>query len=416
MRKLNQFYSVVSDAKLICTLLCTGILYSLFLWPLLNSILCVTLGAYWLLFCKKSIHPGTTRFRLVVIFASLYLPYVTGMIYTANTHEGIFRLQEHIAFVLFPIVFGFSRFLDKDTVRLLLTHFIISCLITAGAGYIFGLLPADIHLPTALLYGHQYIFGNTYPYIIAMSCLLSLVIICENGYDRRILRKGFIVFIFVFLSYYLLFLNVRLASICWLATMIYYICRNISSPFIRSLFIGGIVLIMIAGMYRVPAMKSKWEEFRNYREQMIPLDKDASLGKSWGGMSIRVALWRSGKDLILRHPLLGVGTGDVQDSLQQAYENRKFYFASRYNRYNLHNQYLQMLAAFGIYGLVILLMVMVVPVVCLRSGPFYRMRLIFLLLFFLICFTEVILDTNKGIIWYSFFNSIFAFGAGEADV
>ncbi len=132
-------------------------------------------------------------------------------------------------------------------------------------------------------------------------------------------------------------------------------------------------------------------------------------------MSIRVAIWRSGKDLILRHPLLGVGTGDVQDSLQQAYESRKFYFASRYNRYNLHNQYLQTLAAFGIYGLVILLTVMIVPVVCLNYGAFFRIRLIFLLLFFLICFTEVILDTNKGIIWYSFFNSIFAFGAGEAE-
>ena len=30
---------------------------------LLNSILCVTLGAYWLLFCKKSIHPNGSIFH-----------------------------------------------------------------------------------------------------------------------------------------------------------------------------------------------------------------------------------------------------------------------------------------------------------------------------------------------------------------
>ena len=286
MRKLNQFYSVLPDEKLICTLLCGGILYTLFLWPLLNSILCVTLGAYWLLFCKKSIRPNTTRFRLVVIFSCLFLPYVTGMIYTSNVSEGLFRVQEHIAFILFPIVFGFSRFLDEKTVRLLLTHFIISCLITSMAGYIFGLLPADIHLPSALRDGHQYIFGNTYPYIIALSCLLSLVIVFENGYNRRILRRGFVIFIFVFLSFYLLFLNVRLVSICWVAAMIYYIFRNISSPLIRTIFTGGLILVLVTGLFTVPFMKSKWDELRNYREQMIPLDQDASLGKSWGGMSI----------------------------------------------------------------------------------------------------------------------------------
>src|SRR5450631_1890184 len=143
VNKLIQFFS---DRRKIFALLCSGIIYSLYLWPLLNSILCITLAAYWLLFCKKTFHPKTTSIRLVVIFTSLYLPYITGMFYTGNMHEGFFRLQEHIAFLLFPVVFGFSGFLDKSMVRMLLTQFILSCLITAMAGYIFGLLPAGIHL------------------------------------------------------------------------------------------------------------------------------------------------------------------------------------------------------------------------------------------------------------------------------
>ena len=40
-------------------------------------------------------------------------------------------------------------------------------------------------------------------------------------------------------------------------------------------------------------------------------------------------------------------------------------------------------------------------------NPFY---LFFSLLFAIIGLTESILEVNKGIIWYSFFNSIFAFG------
>jgi O-antigen ligase len=411
---MNKFREFFFDERKVCLILCSGILYTLFLWPLLNSILCISLTAYWVLFCKKKFDVKKTSSRLVLIFAGLYLPYVTGMFYTTNLQEGYFRLSEHMALALFPLVFGCSRFLDKSMVRLLLTHFIISCLIVSISGLIFGLLPAGVILPDALHGGNQYLFGDTYPYMIGLGCLLSLMSICENLYDQRILRKGFIIFVSVFLSFYLLFLNVRLVSFCWFAGMLYFIVSRIQASTYRFLISCIIILLLVFGMYKIPMMRSKWDELRTYKEQMIPLDRDASLGKSWGGTSIRIAIWKCGLDLIERHPLIGVGTGDVQDSLQQEYENRKFYFASRYNHYNLHNQYLQTLAGFGLFGFIILLACIVAPAVCLKSGAFYRIRLIFLCMFFLICFTEVILDTNKGIIWYSFFNSIFAFGAGEA--
>ncbi len=406
----NRFLSFFRDEKLICSIFCIGIIYSLYLWPLLNSIFCISLGAYWLLFCKKNISTSTTSFRVALIFAALYLPYLAGILYTSNLHEGYFRLTEHIAFLLFPFVFGCSQWLDRKRVQLFLTHFILACLVASLSGWLFGILLPNVVLPLILRYQNLYIFGDSYPYIIGLGCLLSILIIGEGLYDRRILRKGFILFIFVFLSFYLLFLNVRLVSICWLAAMVYFIFRSIRSNSLRITLSFAVILLLLVGMFRIPAMNSKWEELRNYKAQEIPLDRDASLGKSWGGMSIRVALWKCGTDLIGRHPLFGVGTGDVQDSLQQSYENRKFYFASRYNLYNLHNQYLQMLAAFGLFGLLILLACMLAPVIWLRHSPFYRIRILFLFIFFLICFTEVILDTNKGIIWYSFFNSIFAFG------
>ena len=49
------------------------------------------------------------------------------------------------------------------------------------------------------------------------------------------------------------------------------------------------------------------------------------------------------------------------------------------------------------------------PLFAIKGGAFARTRPVFLLLFLVICFTEVILDTSKGIVWYSLFNSIFAF-------
>ena len=81
---------------------------------------------------------------------------------------------------------------------------------------------------------------------------------------------------------------------------------------------------------------------------MIHLDQDSSLGRSWGGGVLRLAIWQCAFDIVREYPIIGVGTGDSQQALQDSYEKRKFYFASRYNKYNAHNQYIQQMVTHGI--------------------------------------------------------------------
>ena len=171
------------------------------------------------------------------------------------------------------------------------------------------------------------------------------------------------------------------------------------------------IIAIFAGAIRInPFLNRQWNELTDFSSQnTIQLDKDASLGRSWGGKQLRLAIWKCSMDVIRRNWLSGVGTGDAQDSLQAAYEQRKFYFASRYNRYNTHNQYLQEFVTYGIVGLLIF-------VACL-AGPFFvkfsfsqkQFYWIFLLAFALACITDTPLDLNKGIIWYAFFNSLIFF-------
>ena len=384
---------------------CIGIMYSMFLWPLLNSILCISLGVYWLIFSGKSFRFKSREFRLAVLFVSLYFVFVIGIFYTANLQEGFFRLQQQAAILLFPLAFGCSKVLNPKMVRSLLPHFLLATIITALLGISLGRIQ-----------NHVFLYPGSYPYIMGLNCLLSLIVLAEKQYNSFFGRKWLIISTVLFLSAYLLLLNVRLLSACWLATLIFYIFHFIPQWTYRFLISISILFLVVLALFKIPYTRDKWNELKNYPKLgEIKLDKDASLGRSWGGTSIRMALWACSEDLIQRHPFTGVGTGDIQDSLQQAYENRKFYFASRYNRYNIHNQYLHMMLGFGVVGLAILLACIAAPALILKADPFARIRLLFLLLFFLICFTEVILDTNKGIIWYSFFNSIFAFGTGQKE-
>ena len=159
-----------------------------------------------------------------------------------------------------------------------------------------------------------------------------------------------------------------------------------------------------------PFLKRQWNEIMDFSEaNEIPLDKDLSLGKSWGGWQLRKAIWQCSWDIVKKYPAFGVGTGDSQDSLQIAYERRKFYFASRYNRYNTHNQYLQETVTHGFFGLSIFLLSLIAPLFASMPADdqiFYR---VFIFCFAVICLTDTPLELNKGIIWYSFFNALIFF-------
>jgi hypothetical protein len=326
-------------------------------------------------------------------------------------------LQQQAAILLFPMALGCSKVLNPRMVRTLLTHFILATVITGLIGLALGWIQQGYDLGEILHEDQPFLCPENYPYIIGLSCLLSLIVIAEKQFDDFFRRRWLLLFSVLFLSIYLLFLNVRLISACWLGILIYYIFRLVPGWSYRLLISITVLCLAFLAFFKTPTLRDKWDELKNYPGQgLINLDKDASLGRSWGGTSIRVALWECSKDLIQRHLFTGVGTGDIQDSLQQAYENRKFYFASRYNRYNIHNQYLHMMLGFGVAGLAVLLACIAAPALILKGDPLVRVRLLFLLLFFLICFTEVILDTNKGIIWYSFFNSIFAFGTARKEM
>lgn len=62
----------------------------------------------------------------------------------------------------------------------------------------------------------------------------------------------------------------------------------------------------------------------------------------------RFDLWRAGWQVFLRHPLLGVGTGDVPDELHHELHRAGSPLAD--TQLHTHNQYLNFLIAFGIIG------------------------------------------------------------------
>ncbi len=391
--------------------LCAGIVYSFVSWPLLNSIFCILLFIYWLIFSKKTFDINSRSTRLMVLFCSLFLVSLAGMLYTSNTAEGASRLQEKSAILIFPLIFGTTSFLHTGLLKKIGGHFVIATLITA----LCGLLYAGVHLAgtgaiNSITGASLLVFPDKYPYIFGLSSLLSIILVTTGLAWMPFRWKWFRPCAILLLSIFIILLGTRLVILCWIPLIVVLLLRSIRG--LRRRLTAAVVLLLLVGLpaWFVPSLRHQWRELSDTSAAaVIPLDQDASLGKNWGGRSIRSAIWKCSEGLLRRHLLTGVGTGDIQDSLQQAYEDRKFYFASRYNHYNAHNEYLQMAIGHGVTGVLILVLCIVVPAGTIKAREVQTAQLSFLFLFAAICFTEVILDINKGIIWYSFFNSIFAF-------
>jgi len=387
-----------------------GIVYSMLFWPLLNSLCIISLFLFWLLIPKKTWPQSLERKLILISFLSLYLTYLVGILYTVNFTEGTFRLQQKLPLLIFPLVYGTSNILDKKMFRKISTHFLIAttlaCLISV---VVKGIKLIANHGNVADDSSNLFIFRDSYPYMIGLFCLMSILIAFELIKNSISKRRILLITVILFLSTFLLLLSIRLVIAAWAVMLIIKTYRLLTNKALRILIAAAIVITIVAAIRFIPRLNTQWTELTTLHNNYIPLDTDSSQGRSWGGGAIRIAIWQSSKELAARHWPIGLGTGDVQDSLQQAYRDHQFYFASEYNRYNAHNQYLQMLLGHGVPGLLSLLCCILLPIIFIKQMTVRADYLIFLVLFAFVCCTETILDINKGIVWFSFFNSIFAF-------
>ncbi len=112
--------------------------------------------------------------------------------------------------------------------------------------------------------------------------------------------------------------------------------------------------------------------------------------------------------LIKKHPLFGVGTGDMEDALYAEYKkmnsklNPQLYF-------HAHNQYLTIAITFGLAGLLWFLFALFYPPIKLRYFNDY-----FFLVFFIIMLSSMLtddtLDTHAGVSLIAFFYSFLLLG------
>jgi hypothetical protein len=128
---------------------------------------------------------------------------------------------------------------------------------------------------------------------------------------------------------------------------------------------------------------------------------DKGKNESYNSVNLRAIKFRSAKEVITENWCWGVGTGDVQDALNEQYKKIGFELGYTVNL-DTHNQYLQTWLGLGILGLALLL---AFNVQCLWEAVKNQNFLFFFMIlhFGIASMSEALLTTQKGIVFLSLF-------------
>jgi hypothetical protein len=124
-------------------------------------------------------------------------------------------------------------------------------------------------------------------------------------------------------------------------------------------------------------------------------------------VSQRFEYWKTAINIIKKHPIIGVGTGDINDAFQQQYKDENSTLSPEW-RLRSHNQYLSIGVAFGILGLLVFAFSLFYPLFA-NKMHFDFLYVTFFLVAIISMLTEDTLETQAGATFFAFFNSIFLF-------
>jgi O-antigen ligase len=355
--------------------------------------------------------------RHVLLMSSFFLVNVAGLLWTTHLDEGAHDLERKLTLLIFPLtLIPFFPTLDQRVFRKLKLVLVASIVLTA-----IGLLIRatnlyyieyfdNIHgVYREFHYYHGYFFSNilsplVHPSYQALYSCVALIFLFEY---RRSLNFILFAFTYLFIAIFIFLLASKAGMLSFgLIALVHAIAffRAASNKKTVLLFFGLLLISAVIIIGTNGEIRNRFLTVENYLKTGKPADPTESTYS-------RAMAWKAAGLIISEHPLAGVGTGDVQEHLNQKYGVLDFPYGIERNL-NCHNQYLESYTAVGLLGIVTLLILIFYPLISGRTSSrntFTRPSLTLVLFIAVIVLNfavESMLETQAGILFFAFFQTI----------
>lgn len=354
---------------------------------------------------------------LFLLFMLFFLWQLAGMIYTDNPREGWRNIELRLSLLIFPLVLLLPGEIIRKRIQFLIKTFAVSTLLFIVFCYLFALfrslhfkegsLVFNPHVPEYSWLNYFYslefaIFQHT-SYLSVFTLLavyISFEIFFHSSKTKRI-RYFWLVAALILLSsiYFLSSRAILLATFVSLPLYMFIKFRQIK----KIKYFWGVSIVLILVFIPLVLTNPRINNYFNWRADHnishIQVDDD------------RKVIWDSVFEIIGNNLIFGVGTGDIQDELNQKYMNRGKPDLAAVNT-NAHNQYLEIVLENGLIGLSVFLLMFGVMfyTAILKRNTLYLLFLTFVLISFLF---ETMLNRLAGVTFFSLFSFLLMLNNSE---
>ena len=322
---------------------------------------------------------------LALLLPAVFFLYLLGMVYTENRLAGWQNVETKLSLLVFPLVL-IGTPPERLQPRQWLRAFVAGCMVAV----IFSLCSALwVYFSTGVpnfSYTRLGSFLSLHPTYFSLYIILAIFgVILEKDFTtwQKVALTGMLLLFFFLLSarMQILLLGILALGALW----VWAIRRHTIKT--ASLATAGSLVLFLIPLLLLPTTRFRFQRL------LHPTD------------NVRVQTWEATSTLIAQHPLLGTGTGDFMEELYETYRSKAYLNALK-DKLNAHNQYLQTAATIGIPASLFWILCLGWPLV-LAWKEKRSLFLWFLILFALSNLTESMLETQRGTMFYGFFNSLF---------
>jgi O-antigen ligase len=367
----------------------------------INSFFVILFALSWLLEGEfLSDFKATLKSNLAIALLLFYILHVATFLYGINKNLSS-ELELKSSLLLFPVVLSGKK-IKVNYVFNLLKAFVLSCFITslyAIVSAFLKLIPANetykgmvwsqidwayfsYILPSQVNFHAPY-----FALYISIAIFITIFLITCNKLKKWSLIYSLLLGYFIFFNA-LLSSRTALFSTIFIITVgviIYYtIKKKIAYAIIGVSLITYVSFLIYSSM---PYLFSKVNDN--------------------AGVTERYIMWTVGMKVFKENLLLGVGAGNVKDKLFIEYQKNNSY-SNIDSQFDPHNQYINTSVELGIVGLISFVSCLLVALITAYRQKNY-LYLAFIVLFSLCSITESTLGTQKGVMLFSFFVTLFAF-------
>ena len=332
---------------------------------------------------------------ILLLLVAPYLFTLFGLFNTELMDVGLKKLEIKLSILLLPIILLTTTIVKYTQIRELLRTYVfgvsisaIICLVHGAYKYYFT---GDV---SYMFYIEYSLFHHPSYFAMYLNMGISILLIFIFNQENKIKFQHFALLTFLMVSVYQ---SASKAGLIVLLVICLFAFLFELAPRIK--WLKSLIALSISVVLVILIMLSS--NFVNQRFAEMSSVGDA---ESISSTASRLDIWKSAALIIQDHYLFGVGSGDVQESLDKKYEENNLEHALETHS-NAHNQYIETFLANGFFGLLSLLAALLVM---FFYGVKYRIYLLSLYVFnigfnFL---TESMLEKQSGVLFFALFGTL----------